>query len=233
MTGIYKFESPTGKIYIGQSFNIRQRVNAHKCSYNKKQFNSLLYLSFYKHGFNSHTFSIVHELPKDVSKSVLTEYEQLYFDLYKNAGVTMLNSGDFVDSPKGIKQSLDHIEKKRQKQIGRKCSDETKEKMKKSARMAVFTEERKRNISNSLKGRKLSAAHIKKMSSIHKGCKRPERTQGRVSSRKGVKLSDETKKKISENGSRANWIRGKKQSPEHIAKRVLSRNKTINKNNGL
>jgi len=244
MTGIYKFESPTGKVYIGQSFNIKQRENAHRCSYNNRQYNSLLYKSFYKHGFDNHKFSVVHHLPNDVTNKVLTDYEQLYFDLYKDAGFIMLNTCEIVSSPKGVKQSIEHVEKRIKNQIGSKRSEETKAKMRESGRNVAFTEKRKTNISKALVGRKLSDDHRNKISIKSKGRKLPPRSEeyrikqsishmGKPSPRKGVALSEKTKKKISESGSKANWIRGKKQSPEHVAKRVSARTATINKTNGL
>ena len=49
--GIYKITSPTGKIYIGQSVDIKKRWNHHKYAKDKKC--SKLYSSFKKYGYNA------------------------------------------------------------------------------------------------------------------------------------------------------------------------------------
>ena len=58
MIGIYKITSPSGRIYIGQSWNIKKRLNAYKTLYaSKKQ--RLLNRSFVKYGYENHKFQII------------------------------------------------------------------------------------------------------------------------------------------------------------------------------
>lgn len=107
-----------------------------------------------------------------------------------------------------------------------------------------FSEEHKRKLSESAMGKKMptrSVEHRKKISKIHKGKIVSQETRnkiskwhkGRPSSRKGVKLSDETKQKIREKvliqfkdgmpektrKKISNTTMGRKQTPEHIRKR--------------
>lgn len=90
MRGIYKITSPSGKIYIGQSTNIRVRFyNYRKCDSCKKQ--RILYSSFLKYGIGAHVFEVVYELPKDCDASVLTNYEQFFMDQFREAGYSMMN----------------------------------------------------------------------------------------------------------------------------------------------
>lgn len=89
MVGIYKIVSPTGKIYIGQSRNIRQRKYHYSAATCKSQ--SKLYRSLLKHSWEEHFFEVIHELPVDIAEDIITTYEQLYMDLYEACGVELMN----------------------------------------------------------------------------------------------------------------------------------------------
>ena len=89
MVGIYKITSPTGKIYIGQSWDITQRKGYYrnlKCIHQPKLHSSLV-----KHGWNEHTFKLVHKLPEDTTQEVLNQYEMLYWQQYLDCGFEMMN----------------------------------------------------------------------------------------------------------------------------------------------
>ena len=43
------------------------------------------------HGVDAHSFALIHELPKDVSQDIINNYEQVYMDAYRSAGVSLLN----------------------------------------------------------------------------------------------------------------------------------------------
>ena len=89
MIGIYKIESPSGKVYIGQSWNIKRRWNDHKAtkSYKHKKLNA----SFLKHGVQNHSFDILHTLPIDISQDILNDYEQIYIDAFRSCNIELLN----------------------------------------------------------------------------------------------------------------------------------------------
>lgn len=85
LTGIYKITNPRGKIYIGQSIDIKTRwktyYGMHKGSMGRKLYNSLK-----KYGPNNHIFEIIEQC--DVNELILREtyYKKLY-----NSVVTGLN----------------------------------------------------------------------------------------------------------------------------------------------
>lgn len=110
MTGIYKIESPTGKIYIGQSVDIAKRWLLYKgIKDDKKQ--PLLERSLIKHGYDKHKLTVIHELPFDVSKEVLTEYERIYMDAYREAGFIMLNIYAARNSVHGYKRPAEQLKR--------------------------------------------------------------------------------------------------------------------------
>lgn len=92
MVGIYKITNPSGKVYIGQSWNIEKRF---KYYYKKGCKNQVkLYNSIIKYGSDNHIYKVIHELPKDITQLVLDSYEQFYIDSYKNVNIEVLNIRD-------------------------------------------------------------------------------------------------------------------------------------------
>lgn len=123
MIGIYKIQSPSGAVYIGKSINFKRRMRNHFDSIVKKSVKTKLKSSFIKHGFSSHSFEIIHDLPKDVTNDVINTYEELYLNLYEGAGVDILNLG--LPGVPGGYYSLEAREKMRKSQTGKKQSPET------------------------------------------------------------------------------------------------------------
>jgi len=87
--GIYIIESPTKKIYVGQSRNIRKRFLAYKRMDCKNQ--PKIYRSLKKHGVDLHKFQVIHHFSSKVTQDVLNKYECDYIDVFKNNGFEMLN----------------------------------------------------------------------------------------------------------------------------------------------
>ena len=82
---------------------------------------------------------------------------------------------------------------------GYELSEEARRKISKSKKGKKRSEETRRKMSESLKGKKHSEETCKKMSESHKGKKRSEETRRKISeSLKGKKRSEETRRKISE-----------------------------------
>ena len=85
MIGIYKIISPSNKIYIGQSINIKQRkqsysyFNSYKKSIGPKLFNSLK-----KYGFENHIFEIIEECSIDQLNEKETYWKQYYLNILNN-----------------------------------------------------------------------------------------------------------------------------------------------------
>lgn len=93
MVGLYKIESPSGNVYIGQSRDIRKRWNRYR-DINSAQRQPSVLRSFQKYGIGNHKFIVLAELPTDVAQDVLDDYEIFYLQQYKDCGVTLLNIKD-------------------------------------------------------------------------------------------------------------------------------------------
>jgi group I intron endonuclease len=123
MVGIYKITSPTKKVYIGQTWNTLKRRSSYRklsCKSQPKLYNSII-----KHGWENHSFELIHELPKDATQKTLDNYEVFYWEQYKECGVNLLNTkepgkgGKHSEESKrkmskahiGIPKSKEHIEK--------------------------------------------------------------------------------------------------------------------------
>jgi group I intron endonuclease len=89
MVGIYKITNPSGKVYIGQSLRIETRLSQYKYAACKNQRH--LHSSILKHGWEKHSFEVVHQLPEDVNQEVLNAYETFYWQQYRDCKVKMLN----------------------------------------------------------------------------------------------------------------------------------------------
>jgi len=87
--GIYRILSPSGSVYIGQTWNYDQRIKHYKNKNCKTQ--PIVYNSLNKYGYENHVVEMIHELPKDVDQNILNEYEKLYILTYRNAKIRMMN----------------------------------------------------------------------------------------------------------------------------------------------
>lgn len=105
MTGIYKFTNViTGLSYIGQSKNIKNRLQAHKqTAFNASPSNKSYYNNFYKaireYGLDNFEFDILEEC----SEEQLNEreiYWIAFYDSYNN-GYNMTPGGDGIKSNEG------------------------------------------------------------------------------------------------------------------------------------
>lgn len=164
--GIYKITSPTGKIYIGQSANIRNRKRHYKNLGCKKQ--RRLYHSLEKYGFENHQFDIIEYcLVEDLNCS--ERFWQDEFDVIGQNGLNCIlqecgekrkiwsdemrkNHSDSMKGEKshrfGKKQSEETIRKRTQNMkgekhpmYGKKHKEESIQKMKDSSKGQVHTVE--------------------------------------------------------------------------------------------
>lgn len=83
--GIYKIVSPNGRIYIGQSNDIKRRWREYKTGKGRGQIK--LKNSFAKYGVNAHTFSII----TTCEISELNNLERYFQELYNATGKNGLN----------------------------------------------------------------------------------------------------------------------------------------------
>lgn len=81
--GIYLIKnSVNGKVYVGQSRNIRQRIDHHFAPSQGTRHRNPLYFAMAKYGRQAFEWSVLEELPDDLP--VLTDREQYWMDLYQS-----------------------------------------------------------------------------------------------------------------------------------------------------
>lgn len=118
MIGIYKITSPSGKIYIGQSFNIQKRFSVYKRLV-KDSIGRKLYNSFAKYGVENHVFDVIQEFPKDILKKTLDNYESFYIRQFKETGHFLLNLTAGGDGSVGYKHTQDTKVKMKEAKVGK------------------------------------------------------------------------------------------------------------------
>lgn len=176
---IYKITAPNGKVYIGQTMNVKNR----RYNYGKNSFKLQVKLwnSCQKYKWSpKDNFEIIEECLCGENKVYLNEREQYwinYYDSFKNG--LNCNEGGHGN-------------------IGHKHSEESKQKMSNSAKK--YSEIRSLRLSKRMTGSKLSEKTKKKISTKLTGIKRDEDFRKKMSDigKKRI-MSECTKNKISKN----------------------------------
>lgn len=105
LAGIYRIISPSGRVYIGQSVNIRERVLSY---YRLECIGQIrLYNSFLKYGISNHVFMLV----EYCSIECLNERERYWQDYYNVLGKKGLNCRLTKNNDKSGNLSKDTIDK--------------------------------------------------------------------------------------------------------------------------
>lgn len=141
---IYKITSPTDKIYIGKSTNLKLRLDDYRRLRCKNQ--KFLYNSLSKYGFDSHKFDIIYE--GEHSLKELNELEIYYIGLFNSFHGNNHNGLNLTLGGEGV--------------FGRKISDEHRKKIIESNKNRVYkkhTEETKKLISENRKKTGSTIAH--------------------------------------------------------------------------
>lgn len=159
LTGIYKITNPKGKVYIGQSHNLKNRQRHYRTLKCKNQ--TLLYNSLVYYRWDNHIFEILQNLPSDIDQDTLNKFEHIYYTQYKDCGFQMLN---IRETGSNGKLSSETKQKIRNSNLGKKQSEETKIKRAIANTGQKRDEIARRNMSNSKKGKKFSESHILNMS---------------------------------------------------------------------
>lgn len=147
--GIYKLTSPSGKVYIGQSWNIERRFNKdYKYACNLKH-QSLLYNSLIKYGCENHKKEIIHELPKNTTQETLNYWEKFYWKQYVDARIKVLN---LKEPGSNGKHSEETVEKLRKVNKGKSIHGNTRRALILSNIGRVKSEEERRKIGAAHKG---------------------------------------------------------------------------------
>jgi group I intron endonuclease len=89
MIGIYRITSPSGRVYIGQTWNSSKRFSYYRKARCLSQ--PILYNFILKYGAENHSIEIIHNLPHDVSQDIIDHYEKFYIDSYKDVGIKLMN----------------------------------------------------------------------------------------------------------------------------------------------
>lgn len=136
-----------GKCYIGSSVNFRVRFNKHTSELNKNRHHCKhLQFAWNKYWSVSFKFKIL-QLSDDLYN--LEKLEQEWIDWLKPE----YNVSSVAGSPLGLKRSEETKEKLREAAKNRKpISEETRAKMKASAKVKIFTDNHRLNMGISKKG---------------------------------------------------------------------------------
>ncbi len=170
---IYKFTSPSGKSYIGQTCNITRRLYEHKRAASPQAFHSAIR----KYGWDNFTYEILAAKLSLEESNILEEKFIKEHNTLVPCGYNLLMGG------------LNY---------GR--TDETRKKMS-LAQLGKFrlplTEDAKRHLSEINKGKKLSEVTKQKISTNSARRGKPSHTRGKPAYNRGKSPSTETRKKIS------------------------------------
>ena len=90
--GIYKITSPTGKVYIGQSVDIKRRRKTYKNYHCKGQVK--LYHSLKKYGWSNHNFIILETSPQCNLNTLEKKYIAMYDSTSQEKGLNLTTGGD-------------------------------------------------------------------------------------------------------------------------------------------
>jgi len=141
ITGIYKITSPTGKVYIGQAIDIKERFAEYK-NLNNCKFQIRLWRSLNKHSIKNHIFEIIEKC----SEEDLDCRERYWQDFYN------------VIEKNGLNCMLQQCGGKR-----RVVCQETKNRIGDGNRGKIRTDEAKEKMSQAHKGKTLTSEHKNKI----------------------------------------------------------------------
>lgn len=220
---IYRYKSPSGKYYIGQTTDEKSRhllFNSNKKKYAGQKIND----ARKKYGPKNFEYAVLMRVTGDNPEEVKKYLNNLeigfirMYDSYNN-GYNMCEGGDGCY---GCERTTEHRKKISDSLKGRKASEETRKRLselRKGHKGAVWTDEMKQKMSEIKKGtpgpnkgKHLSEEQKQKISESKKGNKNmlghkhseeskkkmSESLKGRKAWNKGIPLSEEQKKKLSE-----------------------------------
>jgi group I intron endonuclease len=123
---IYKITSPTGRIYIGKTTRLKDRISYYRN--NNKGGQKILDSSIEKYGWDQHVFEIITEAPVDQLSELeikyIKEFNTFHYD--NPNGMNLTKGGEGL---LGRKHSAETIAKQVTKRIGTKRSETTKKLM--------------------------------------------------------------------------------------------------------
>lgn len=182
LIGIYKITSPSGKVYIGQSWDIVERWRAYKSSYPLRS-QPKLAASLSKYGAAAHKFEILYWFSAGCTQDDLDGSEILLMQKHKDGGIELLNirgggRGGRID-PESSKKMVET----RRKNGSYVISEATREKyrqVQKGRKGFPHSEQTKRKLSEMRKGRKPSAEALEKNRQAQIGRKHSPETKAKI-----------------------------------------------------
>lgn len=206
--GIYKITNPSGKVYIGQSSNIRKRKNSYRILNCKQQ--GRLFNSFKKYGFDNHVFEVIHLCDKEDLNKWEIYYGEFFNCLNPDVGLNIKKLGYYGKHTEESRRKIGLIHKGKklsqaQKEAvslankGKIVSDETKHKLKESStRLSKEISKRNTGAGNGMWGKKHSEETRAKIGAKSKGRIPTENARKLTSIRmKNYVLTEESRQKIS------------------------------------
>lgn len=196
-SGVYKIKNKiNGKVYIGSSVNLTKRKRDHFwCLKRGEHCNDHLQKAYIKYGHNNFEFEIIEECPVDVCLI----REQYYIDLYKSTETEIgYNICPNSASVLGRRHSEATIEKIRKSNTGKKLSKERRAYLAKINTGKVASFETKEKMRQSQRMRTHPESVKRKMSNSHKGKVLSEEHRIKLSNahknsdKKGVKIAQYT-----------------------------------------
>lgn len=152
LCGIYKITSPSGKIYIGQSIDIKRRLKSYRLCLCKEQ--PFIYRSILKYGWDAHLSEIIHTC----QPNELNNFEKHYVDLFGSynspVGMNLREGG----GSHGAMSDLSKI-KMGNSRRGKKHTELTKLRLSETHKKIVKSKEWCANISN---GKKNPSKEVRK-----------------------------------------------------------------------
>lgn len=148
--GIYKITSPSSRIYIGQSRDIKSRFKRYKKSHISNKTQVKLDRSFIKYGVENHVFEIIEECEIE-NLNVKERYWQDYYNVINKGLNCILTETDVL--PRVItKEHREKISGKNHWCYNKKMPKEAIDKMKKAKIGTKASNETKRKLSEMRKG---------------------------------------------------------------------------------
>jgi group I intron endonuclease len=261
----------TGKKYVGQSINIKNRLSIHARGYSK----TILGRTILKYNWSSFNTEIL----QICERALLNDAEKqwiVFYDCVSPKGFNLTSGGNQAEFSIETIQKLrkaqqnrspEHIANKNaaasrpetrakisESLKGRVFSDKTKNLLREAKKGFKYSDESKASMSASAKIRVVETGFVERMIKIHKGTHHSENHRakisaansnpsaevranmsagqiGRVHSPEVLAVMREVRKSAEWKLMCAKGAKGKKQSPEQIAKRIASTKATKAKNN--
>lgn len=169
---IYKIVSPSGAVYIGQTWDFNKRYRSGVSPQQR-----VLYRSYKKYGEQAHEKTILQEFDSSVTQGELDNAEIDWIQQYRACGRKMLNIRDGGSKGKPSPESIKKATEGRLKWMANNpllvaiSSAKSAEKRRGQKR----TDETRRKQSDAAKGRILTAEHCAAISAAKKGKPSPKR----------------------------------------------------------